>query len=408
MKLRGRFGPTLLATMMVVLGGCSSGGGGGPTGSGGAGGTTGGGGTQGGGGNGGSSTGSGGSVSDGGVDVPIVPEEPLCPRNGPIVAGSTPLPDGVELVSSADDVEFLTVTDSYAYWANETKIFRAPVAGGGGETVVVDRTASRNHIEGIAIGDDGFVYWSDSGINGALGVTRAPADGSGGPTSVIAGNSYQHVVVADGFVYSNDLGSREIVRAPGTGGARTVLAREVFPSKMAVAAGYLWVIHPYINEISNVNLLPDPVATVAPSPDAGVAGDGGINVPPGAERVTPVSNFHNDGVTADATHVFYDDDAKAMRVPIAGGTPNIVRKIPDTSDIFGTVTHYMGAVVPYAGSVYWAPESSGCEPLFKSSGDGAVHTPYVQKIFGPWLLAVNATHVYMAVRGQVLRVPRPQ
>jgi hypothetical protein len=178
---------------------------------------------------------------------------------------------------------------------------------------------------------------------------------------------------------------------------------------MAVTGGNLYVIHPYVNATSNVNLLRIPVTTVAPSPDAGTSGvDAGINIPPGAERVTPVSNYHSENVTADATHVFYDDDAKAMRVPIAGGTPNIVYKVPDTSDIFGPVTHYMGAVVPYAGNVYWAPESSGCDPLFMSNGAGTVHTPYVQKIFGPWVIAVNATHVYMAVRRQVVRVPRPQ
>lgn len=374
----------------------------------GSGGAPGGGGTPGSGGGGatGGSPGGTGGRADAGADAPVVSEDPLCPRNGPIVAGPTPLPDGVEIVSSATDVEFLAVTDSHAYWANETKIFRSPLTGGA-ETVIVDRTASRNHIEGIAVAGE-FVYWSDSGINNALGVARAPVDGSGAPTSVIAGNSYQHVVVADDYVYSNDLGSREIVRAPVTGGARTVLMRDVFPSKMAVAAGYLWVVHPYVNATANVNLLRIPVATVAPSPDAGVVGDGGINVPPGAERVTPVSNFHTDGVTADATHIFYDDDSKAMRVPIAGGTPNIVRKIPDTSDMFGAVTHYMGVVVPYAGSVYWAPESSGCEPLYRSSGDGMTHTPYVQKINGPWAIAVSATHVYLAVRRQVLRVPRPQ
>ena len=143
--------------------------------------------TMGGGSGKGGSGGSGGSsAAAGAIGGAGAPSNPLCPASGPIVEGSMPLPDGVEIASTKTDAKLMAVSDDYVYWANDTTIRRISVADNT-EEVVLDRSDTDFTIEGLAIDADNL-YFSESGVSpgppGPLGVAKAPLDGKGDPVSL--------------------------------------------------------------------------------------------------------------------------------------------------------------------------------------------------------------------------------
>lgn len=381
----------------AVTGGSGAGGtgalGGGPAGSGGASGASG---------------ASGGVAGNGeGGSGGMVPMNPLCPASGPIVAGSTPLPDGVEVASVETDAKFLAVSDTHAYWANDKLIRRISVADNT-EEVIVDRSDTDFTIQGLAIDEDN-VYFSEAGLIRpvpVLGVAKAPLDGSGEPTSIAsegpeATSSMGIITAADGYVYFFNNRTSEIARVSADGGDPTVMLREANPTTMIVAGGYLWFMHPRTNAIDNVNLLRVPVD--AEAPPEGTPSEA-VNVPPGAEAVAPVYNYGATGVSADADYLYYDDENKVMRVPIEGGTPEIITEAEDQSGFAGPETTYVNAIVPSTTGVLWEAGGS-CGPILESAFDGSSTTNFIEAVRSPTLLSVNRTHLYFSAGGQILRAP---
>jgi hypothetical protein len=353
----------------------------------------------------------GGSSGAGGSAGTMVSTNPLCPTSGPIVPGSMPFPGGVEVASPETDAKLLAVSDDFVYWANDNIIRRISVADNT-EQVILDRSDTDFTLEGLAI-DETNVYFSEAGTTpvapGPLGVAKVPLDGQGDPVSLAnegpdaTASSMAGLTVADGYVYFLNLRTQEIARVSVDGGDATVIVREANPSTMTVAGGYLWFMHPMSNASDNVNLLRVPIDAVAPPADTP---SDAVNVPPGAEAVAPVFNYHPTGVSADADYVYYDDANKVMRVPIDGGTPELVAQADDHSGFAGSETTYVGFIAPAKSGVFWDVENGpACGSLMQSAFDGSSSTPFVSAVTSPWLLGVNSKYVYFSAAGQILRVP---
>jgi hypothetical protein len=321
-----------------------------------------------------------------------------------------PFADGVEIVSTENDARFLAVSEQFVYWANNNVIKRFSVADNSVETVV-DRSKTSFKIQGLAI-DDANVYFSESGVSavapGPLGVAKAPLDGKSGPISLAnegpdaTASSMAAITVAAGYVYYLNLRTQEFARVSVDGGEPTILVRTVNPSTMTVAGGFLWFMHPRTNAIDNVHLLRVPIDAVAPPADTAPTA---TNVPPGAEVIAPVFNYQPTAVSADATHVYYDDEDKVMHVPIAGGTPEIIAQASETDGFLGKDTTYVGYIVPTKSGVFWDADSGGCVPVWKSAFDGSGTVSAVHTVNYPALLGANGTHLYFSASGQILRVP---
>jgi len=356
----------------------------------------------------------GGASSQGGTGGTAgasVSSNPLCPAKGPVVKGATPFADGVEVVSTENDARFLVVSEQFVYWANNNVIKRLSVENNSVETVV-DRSKTSFKIQGLAV-DETNVYFSESGASavapGPLGVAKAPLDGKSEPISLAnegpgaTASSMAGITVAAGYVYYLNLRTQEFARVSVDGGEPTIIVRTVNPSMMTVAGGFLWFMHPRTNTIDNVHLLRVPIDAVAPPADTPSSA---INVPPGAEVIAPVFNYQPTAVSADATHVYYDDENKVMQVPIAGGTPEIIAQAADTDGFVGSKnTTYVGYIVPTKSGVFWDADSGGCVPVWKSALDGSSTEVAVQTVNYPALLGANATHLYFSASGQILRVP---
>src|SRR6185369_3529628 len=113
---------------------------------------------------------------------------------------------------------------------------------------------------------------------------------------------------ADGDIYYYDAGLQEIGRAPVAGGTPQILVRDVDPAgPIAVANGYVYFVHPRVN-FTQANVLRVPITAKAPpstSPDV-------LLMPVGAEVVAPGDHFKADGVAADQTTLYFDDDNRVM------------------------------------------------------------------------------------------------
>ena len=360
----------------------------------------------------GGSGGSGGSSAAAGATGGAgAPSNPLCPASGPIVEGSMPLPDGVEIASMKTDAKLMAVSDDYVYWANDTTIRRISVADNT-EEVVLDRSDTDFTIEGLAIDADNL-YFSESGVSagppGPLGVAKAPLDGKGDPVSLanegpdVYASSMAGITVADGYVYYLNLRTQEISRVSVDGGDSTLMVRTANPSTMVVAGGYLWFQHPITNASDNVNLIRVPVDAMAPPadtpPDA-------VNVPPGTQAVAPVFNYRPTAVAADSKSVYYDDANKVTRIPIAGGTPEVLAQAADHAGFVNPDTTYVAFIAPTKSGIFWDVEQSpACGSLMKTAVDGSSTMPLLSTVAAPWLLGANAKYLYFSAAGQILRVP---
>jgi len=302
------------------------------------------------------------------------------------------------------------VRDQFVYWANNNVIRRISVADNT-EEIIVDRSQTEFKIQGLAV-DDNNVYFSESGLGagaaGPLGVAKAALDGKSEPLSIAkegpdaAASSMAGLTVAGGYVYYLNLRTQEIARVSVDGGEPTIMVRTVNPSTMTVAGGFLWFMHPRTNAIDHVNLVRVPIDAVAPPADTAPTA---VNVPPGAEAVAPVFNYQPTGVSADADYVYYDDENKVMRIPIAGGTPKLIAQTDDTPGFMGsTNTTYVGYIVPTPKNVYWDNDSGGCVSVMRSALDGSSTAPAVHTVKYPSLLGANATHLYFSASGQILRI----
>ncbi|HEY3252637.1 MAG TPA: hypothetical protein VGJ91_01770 [Polyangiaceae bacterium] len=333
--------------------------------------------------------------SAGGVTVPV---NPLCPKTGPIVAGTDPLPDGVEIVAAASAVRDLIVANGYVYWTTEKTILRAPV-GGGSVTTLLDRsTATARSIIGWLQVDGDTLYFTEVGPDQ---VAKMPADGSAGPTTIATGNSPWQLVLSGGMIYYYEAGlGGQIDRVPVAGGTPTPLVLNASPSKrMVVANGYLYFIDPATNG-SDVHLLR--VALDAP-PATPIDG---MTTPIGAEDVVATDNYNTNGVVADATSLYWDEGGKLMKAPQAAGAKSTaLDELPMHSGFASPETTYVGSVVVDSGSLYWNSDL-GCSDIFTASTDGSGKKTLVHQVAGFAYLSVDATHLYFWTGTQILRAPR--
>jgi len=356
----------------------------------------------------GGTIGSGGATGnpDGSVaDIFVDPGTALCPTSGSIMPGapSNPLPDDVEVlgaVTSTSSVRFVAASDTAFFWSDQRTIHRVD-ASSGTDAIILDRSTAGNSMQGLAVDGD-TVYFGEAGIMKAFGVAKIAATG-GTATTIVPGNSMWQVTVADGYVYYYDAGLQEIGRAPVAGGAPQILVRDVNPAgPLAVADGYVYFVHPRTN-FTQANVLRVPITAMAPpstSPDV-------LLMPVGAEVVAPGDHFAADGVAANQTTLYFDDDNRVMMVPLAGGTATKIYQAPDKPGSFGsTETTRIGFVLPAKGKVYWTADAGRCSDLMWSSSDGTNVGSRVHGVFAPGGLAANATHLYFLSGGtQLLRIP---
>ena len=352
----------------------------------------------------------GGSPSDGGpvdapgFDVPVDPGTPLCPTSGRIMSGTTasPLPDDVEVVSPLNLPRFLVLNDTAAFWSDKTTIHRIDL-GTGTDTVILDRSNvglfDTNSMQGLALDGD-TIYFGEAGITQAYGVAKMPAAG-GTPTTIVAGNSMWQVTVSGGFIYYYDAGQLQIGRAPVGGGTPTILVRDVNPGQLLVVGGYLYFVHPITSSLE-ANVLRVPVTAQAPTGST----DGGI-VPLGTEVVAPGDHYASNGIAADSTALYFDDDNRVMKVALAGGAATTLYTAPDHPGNFGlTDTTRVGAVLPANGKLYWDLELGPCSDIMWSSTDGTGVGSRVHGVSSPGALFANATHLYfVSANWQLLRIP---
>jgi len=339
------------------------------------------------------------------AEVFVDPGTALCPTTGPIMPGTSakPLPDDVEVVgsvNSASSVRFVAASDTAFFWSDQKTIHRVD-ASSGADTVILDRSTAGNSMQGLAVDGD-TVYFGEAGIMKAFGVGKVAATG-GTATTIVPGNSMWQVTVADGDIYYYDAGLQEIGRAPVAGGTPQILVRDVDPAgPIAVANGYVYFVHPRVN-FTQANVLRVPITGMAPpstSPDV-------LLMPVGAEVVAPGDHFKADGVAADQTTLYFDDDNRVMMVPLAGGTATKIYQAPDKPGNFGsTETTRIGFVLPAKGKVYWTTDAGRCPDVMWSSSDGSSVGSRVHGVFAPGGLAANATHLYFLSGGmQLLRIP---
>ena len=357
---------------------------------------------------------SGGTVGSGGAtgnpdgaaaDIFVDPGTALCPTSGTIMPGTAanPLPDDVEIVSAVSttsSVRFVAASDTAFFWSDQRTIHRVD-ASTGTDAVILDRSTAGNSMQGLAVDGD-TVYFGEAGIMKAFGVAKVAATG-GTPTTIVPGNSMWQVTVANGYIYYYDAGLQEIGRAPVAGGAPQILVRDVDPAgPLAVANGYVYFVHPRTN-FTQANVLRVPITAMAPpstSPDV-------LLMPVGAEVVAPGDHYAADGVAANGTTLYFDDDNRVMMVPLAGGTATKIYQAPDKQGSFGlTETTRIGFVLPAKEKVYWTADAGRCSDLMWSSADGSNVGSRVHGVFAPGGLAANATHLYFLSGGnQLLRIP---
>ena len=373
---------------MVALGACSSGGGASADGAAGAG-------VAGAPADGGAGAGPAGS---GAAGAAAPPANRLCPGNGPVTAGTTPLPDGVEIVANVQSVRQMIVGGGFVYWTTEKTINRVPVTGGT-PMKLLDHS-DKNTFLGWLVLDGPTLYFTEVGG----GVEKMPADGSAAPTVVTPANSPWQIALADGYLYYFDAGPGHLAKAAVTGGPETVLVEGISPTEIAIANGNLFFVNPATNSF-DVHLLRVPLTAQVPDGGAPADPDAGT-VPAGAVSLAVTDNYDTYGVAVDSTNVYWDEKNRAMAIPQAGGTPVALDQLPDSPGDFGIPdTTYVGSVTVGGGHVYWDAEVS-CSDIYRSTPTGAEKTSIVHAVAAPAQLTTDATHIYFIAGGvQILRAP---
>lgn len=317
----------------------------------------------------------------------------LCPgldkfgAYGAIVAGTTPFPDGVELLVPSGSPKVMVVTDGDLYWANDRSIHRMTL-GDGVDKTILDRSSLRNTISRLAI-DATNLYFTEIGDNGYR-VAKLPLDGSTAPVTLGGSSSPSDIAVAGAYVYYYDANLEEIDRVPIAGGTITTLVRNVAPDSFCLANEHIY----FTDQVTATEAA---LLSISVNAQAGSLVDGGTD-----GLVTLATNNGGfSGPCFDGGNLYYMDSDKVMRMPAGGGTATVL-----ATPQGGTT---LAPIATSGGHLYWASASSdpNCSNITRAAMDGSAQVTIVHAIEAPWSFALNATHLFMMTGGkQILRVPR--
>jgi hypothetical protein len=320
----------------------------------------------------------------------------LCPGidihgyDSPFAAGSTPFPDGVELLVPSGDPYVMLVTDSELYWANTHTIHRMTLADGV-DKVLLDRTSLDNNFNDLAV-DATNLYFTEGGLYEPYRVAKMPLDGSSAPVTLGGNISPWYVAVAGEYVYYYDANVVEIDRLPIAGGAVTTLVRNVAPDSFVLANGHIY----FTDQVTPTEdaLLSIPLDAQASSP-----ADGGTDGGTGGLQKLASNNVGISGPSYDGGYLYYLDGGNLMKMPAGGGTPSAFQTQQ------GPIP--MGPIGVGGGHVYWITGNQTCPNIIRAAMDGSGQTAVVHAIEHPRRFALNATHLFILTGSQqILRVPR--
>jgi hypothetical protein len=335
----------------------------------------------------------------GGPEVPA-----LCPgfdpagRYGTIVAGTTPFPDGVELLVPADFPQFMVASDSELYWTNRHSIHRMTL-GDRVDKTILDRSTTTNTIGRLALNATNL-YFTEIGFDNPYGVARMALDGSGAPVTLGgtgASNSPSFPIVAGDYVYYYDANPREIDRVPIAGGNTTTLVRNVSPRTFFLAEGRL-----YFNQVVLPAQDQEVLLSISVDAQANSPVDGGADAGTGdlVTLATTTSQFV--APCFDRGNLYYGLGDKVMSMPAQGGSAAVLATLTGGSS--------MATMGTAGGHLYWAPYPTypqSCSSITRAAMDGSGQTTIVHAIQTPTRFALNATHLFILTAGnQILRVPR--
>jgi hypothetical protein len=335
----------------------------------------------------------------GGPEVPA-----LCPGFDPhglygtIVAGTTPFPDGVELLVPAGAPQFMVVSDSELYWMNSRSIHRVTL-GDRVDKTILDRSTTTNTIGRLAL-DATNLYFTEIGFDNPYGMARMVLDGSGAPVTLGgsgAGHSPSAPIVAGDYVYYYDANPREIDRVPIAGGNTTTLVRNVGPKAFFLAEGRIYFNETVLPAQDQEVLLSISVDAQASSPV-----DGGADA--GTDDLVTLATTSSKFVAPcfDSGNLYYGLDDKVMSMPAQGGSAAVLATLAGVSS--------MATMATAGGHLYWAPYPTypqSCSSIIRAAMDGSGQTTIVHAMQTPTRFALNATHLFILTAGnQILRVPR--
>ena len=329
--------------------------------------------------------------------------QPLCPgldkfgNYAPIVAGTTPFPDGVELLVPSGNPTVMVATDSELYWANKNSIHRITLADGS-DKIVLDRSKLSNTISYLAV-DATNLYFTEIDSNNGYRVAKMPLDGSSAPVTLGGNNSPWYVAVAGDNVYFYDANVREIDRVSTTGGTVSTLVGNVDPESFFLADGHIY----FRDQVTptEVALLSISVDARASTPADGGATGGTDAGATGLVKLVSNNRGYSDPCY-DSGSLYYGDGDNLMKLPAAGGTPTVVLGLPAGS--------WLSTIATAGGTLYWATGATSpsyCSDILRAGTDGSGLTTMVRAITAPDTFVLNATHLFILTRAQqILRVPR--
>ena len=320
----------------------------------------------------------------------------LCPGidihgyDSPFVAGSTPFPDGVELLVASGAPDVMVVTDSELYWANEGTIHRMTL-GDHVDKVLLDRSATDNHFNYLAV-DATTLYFTEGGLYNPYRVAKMPLDGSSAPVTLGGNISPWYIALAGDYVYYYDANLVEIDRLPIAGGTVTTLVRNVAPDSFVLANGHIY----FTDQVTPVQ---DSLLSISLDAQASSPVDGGTDGGTGGLVTLASNNAGISGPAFDGGYLFYIDGGNVMKMPAGGGTATAFQTQQSATP--------MGAIAAAGGNVYWVTGSQTCRNIMRAATDGSGQTTIVHALESPRKFALNATHLFiMTGSQQILRVPR--
>jgi hypothetical protein len=325
------------------------------------------------------------------------PEVPaLCPGidkwgyDIPFVAGSTPLPDGVELLVATGAPIIMVVTDSDLYWANNGTIHRMTL-GDRVDKVLLDRSSTGNHFNDLAV-DATTLYFAEGGLYQPYRVAKMPLDGSSAPVTLGGNISPWYVALAGDYVYYYDANLVEIDRLPIAGGTVTTLVRHVAPDSFVLANGHIY----FTDQVTPTQ---DSLLSISLDAQASSAIDGGTDGGTSGLMTLASNNAGISGPAFGGDYLFYLDGGNVMKMPAGGGTATAFQTQQSATP--------MGPIAAAGGQVYWATGSQNCNNIMRAVTDGSGQTTIVHALEDPRSFTLNATHLFiMTGSQQILRVPR--
>jgi sugar lactone lactonase YvrE len=267
------------------------------------------------------------------------------------------------------------------------------------------------------------VYWTDYANGAGDAGTVMKVSANGGTPTVLAAGQYapKGIAVDETSVYwTNELGGTVMKVSMAGGTAITLAPGQQSPQGIAVDKTRVFWADSAPNTVMDVpvdggsdasqfaynqshvlSITSDPGKThvywmcQGDSTRAGaIVGALGADSASTSQLVPDAGYLLSDGITADATNVYWMSGGMIMSLSINGGTPTPLTPAPSA---YPTGTVVLSGIVSDGSNVYWTNQAEGT--VMKVSVNGGTPTPIACMQAAPNGIAVDGTSVYWANSG---------